>query len=279
MEKATVPAGVIILLLLILALCLKRKLLFLDFMDSWKSTKTENQELETFIKNYASSSIKRYSYSDLKKMTINFDTEVGQGGYGSVYKGKLQNGTFVAVKVLKESKGKGEEFINEVASISKTSHVNIKALIYEFMPNGSLSYEEKSSMNRQSEWQILYKIAIGIARGLEYLHQGCATRILHFDIKPHNILLDENFCPKIVGFGLAKRQEKRALFQQWLQENEEENQQSRKFIASIWCIQTNPTSRPTISEVLEMLEGPLEAMQMPPEPFLYNSPSSRASSQ
>ncbi|XP_031104402.1 LEAF RUST 10 DISEASE-RESISTANCE LOCUS RECEPTOR-LIKE PROTEIN KINASE-like 2.4 [Ipomoea triloba] len=140
-------------------------------------------------------------------------------GYGFVYKGKLANGTFVAVKLLKELNGSGEEFINEVASISRTSHVNIvtllgfcvegdkRALLYEFMPNGSLEsfiYDGKLRSDRQLEWLTLYKITIGIARGLEYLHRGCRTKILHFDIKPHNILLDEDFCPKISDFGLAK---------------------------------------------------------------------------
>ncbi|KAL2324116.1 hypothetical protein Fmac_023174 [Flemingia macrophylla] len=77
------------------------------------------------------------------------------------------------------------------------------------MPNGSLDkfiYEDKSPpiVSRRLDCKILYDIAIGIARGLEYLHRGCNTRILHFDIKPHNILLDENFCPKISDFGLAK---------------------------------------------------------------------------
>ncbi|KAK4598489.1 hypothetical protein RGQ29_015804 [Quercus rubra] len=83
-----------------------------------------------------------------------------------------------------------------------------RALIYEFMPNGSLEkfiYKENPlNANRQLGWEALYKIAVGIARGLEYLHRGCNTQILHFDIKPHNILLDENFCPKISDFGLAK---------------------------------------------------------------------------
>ncbi|KAI9088098.1 hypothetical protein K1719_030075 [Acacia pycnantha] len=115
--------------------------------------------------------------------------------------------------------GNGEEFINEVASISRTSHVNVvtllgfcleghkKALIYEFMPNGSLDkfIHKTNNVDRPSlTWENLYQIAVGTARGLEYLHKGCNTRILHFDIKPHNILLDENFCPKISDFGLSK---------------------------------------------------------------------------
>ncbi|CAJ1977491.1 unnamed protein product [Sphenostylis stenocarpa] len=154
-------------------------------------------------------------------MTNSFKNKLGQGGFGSVYKGKLHDGRVVAVKILGESKGNGEEFINEVASISRTSHVNIvrllgfcfdsskRALVYEFMPNGSLDkfiYEEKNPLQiaHQLDCKMLYNIAVGIARGLEYLHRGCNTRILHFDIKPHNILLDDDFSPKISDFGLAK---------------------------------------------------------------------------
>ncbi|XVF09563.1 hypothetical protein REPUB_Repub07fG0104900 [Reevesia pubescens] len=127
---------------------------------------------------------------------------------------------FATVKVLNTSKGNGQEFINKVASISRTSHVNVvtllgfclegrkRALIYEFMPNGSLErfiYKENTLKDRQHlSTEELYKIVIGITRGLEYLHRGCSMQILHFDIKPHNILLDENFSPKISNFGLAK---------------------------------------------------------------------------
>ncbi|KAK3006053.1 hypothetical protein RJ639_016671 [Escallonia herrerae] len=123
------------------------------------------------------------------------------------------------VKILNRPKDREEEFANEVASIGRTNHVNIvtllgfctdsskKALIYEFMPNGSLDkfiYNEKSSTERKLGWKALYEISLGIARGLEYLHRWCSTQILHFDIKPHNILLSEDFCPKIADFGLAK---------------------------------------------------------------------------
>jgi serine/threonine protein kinase len=153
-------------------------------------------------------------------MTNFFGDKLGEGGYGGIYKGQLPDSCLVAVKVLKEARGNGEEFINEVASISRTSHVNIvslmgfcfegskRALIYEFMPNRSLKkfiYKESSlKVDRQLEWKTLYKIALGIAQGLKYLHKGCNTRILHFDIKSHNIMLDENFCPKISDFSLAK---------------------------------------------------------------------------
>jgi serine/threonine protein kinase len=160
---------------------------------------------------------KRYMYSELKKMTSSFKDKLGEGGYGTVFKGSLQDGCVVAVKILKGSKGNVDEFLNEVISIGRTSHINIvgligfclegpkRALVYEYMANGSLEkyiYLEDSDL--VIGWDKLQQIAVGIARGLEYLHQGCSTRIIHFDIKPQNILVDEDFCPKIADFGLAK---------------------------------------------------------------------------
>uniref|UniRef100_M1D423 non-specific serine/threonine protein kinase n=1 Tax=Solanum tuberosum TaxID=4113 RepID=M1D423_SOLTU len=160
----------------------------------------------------------RYSNSNIRKMTRNFKEKLGQGGYGSVYKGKLQSGPNVAVKILSKPKADGQDFINEVATIGRIHHVNIvqligycaerckRALVYDFMPNGSL---EKYITPREGgaellSWKRKFEIALGVARGIEYLHRGCDIQILHFDIKPHNILLDENFIPKLSDFGLAK---------------------------------------------------------------------------
>ena len=198
---------------------LRREQLSKEFIFR-KTTRKNDENIKEFILNYGSLAPRQYSYSEIKKMTNSFINKLGQGGYGGVYKGKLPDGKLVAVKVLSESKGNGEDFINEVASISRTSHVNIvtllgfcyeknkQALIYEFMPNGSLDkfiyHRESSAKNCRLEWKTLYQIAVDIARGLEYLHRGCSTRILHFDIKPQNILLDEDFIPKISDFGLAK---------------------------------------------------------------------------
>ncbi|KAL8248485.1 hypothetical protein R6Q59_005353 [Mikania micrantha] len=199
-------------ILIIILLCLKRK------ARRGKKAK-HNVKVEMFLKNHEFITPKRYSYSEVVKMTNSFKVKLGQGGFGSVYKGVLKNQKPVAVKVLSEIKGDGQDFINEVASVGRTSHVNIvslvgfclegrqRALIYEFMPNGSLErfiYSRGSSSSSQLGWEKLHEISIGIARGLEYLHKGCNTRILHFDIKPHNILLDKDFCPKISDFGLAK---------------------------------------------------------------------------
>ncbi|PRQ16599.1 putative glycerophosphodiester phosphodiesterase, protein kinase RLK-Pelle-LRK10L-2 family [Rosa chinensis] len=216
------------------------------------------------------------------------------------------------------------------------------------MPNGSLEkfiYTDSNPLKTTPHLELerLFQISIGIARGLEYLHRGCNTRILHFDIKPHNILLDENFFPKISDFGLSKlctrkesiismldargtigyiapevycrnfgrvsaksdvysygmmilemvggRKNVEALvsrtseiyFPNWVYEHleqgsnfgllnaetEEEKEIARKMIlVGLWCIQTRPSDRPSITKVIELLEGSIEALQMPPKPVL-----------
>ncbi|CAJ2651501.1 unnamed protein product [Trifolium pratense] len=182
--------------------------------------KLVDHNVEDFMRSYNLSMPRRYSYKEVKRITNSFRNKLGQGGYGVVYKAILSDGRQVAVKVINESKGNGEEFINEVASISRTSHMNVvsllgfsyevnkRALIYEFMSKGSLDKfiykREFPNAICDFDWNTLFQIAIGIARGLEYLHHGCSSRILHLDIKPQNILLDEDFCPKISDFGLAK---------------------------------------------------------------------------
>ncbi|ESW32389.1 hypothetical protein PHAVU_002G318300 [Phaseolus vulgaris] len=329
--------------------------------------KKNDRFIEAFIESQGSMGIKRYSFSEIKKMTNSFKVKLGEGGYGSVYKGKLLSGGSVAVKILNESKDNGDEFINEVASISKTSHVNIvsllgfclegsrKALVYEFMSNGSLekyihkkAAEENKTTTPPLGWDRLNQIAIGIARGLEYLHKGCNTRILHFDIKPHNILLDETYRPKISDFGLAKLSTRDesivsmsnargtigyvapevfnksfggvshksdvysygmmllemvggqkninveasrsselyfphlVIYKKLEQGNDlgldgilsgEENEIAKRMtMVALWCIQTIPSHRPTISTVIDMLLGSADSLEMPPKPFLSSPP-------
>ncbi|CAL2265357.1 unnamed protein product [Prunus armeniaca] len=176
------------------------------------------ENIEDFLRSNNSLMPIRYSYSDIKKMARGFKDKLGEGGYGSVYKAKLRSGRLVAIKMLGKTKtNNGQDFINEVATIGRIHHVNVvrligfcvdgskRALVYDFMPNGSLekyifSQQEAISLSCQK----IFEIALGVAHGIEYLHRGCDMQILHFDIKPHNILLDENFTPKVSDFGLAK---------------------------------------------------------------------------
>ncbi|KAL7111457.1 hypothetical protein ACP275_05G089200 [Erythranthe tilingii] len=179
----------------------------------------ENQiKIEKFLHDYRALKPSRFSYSDITRMTHQFRDKLGEGSYGIVYKGKLNNEINVAVKVLNNSKGNGEEFVNEVSTIGRIHHVNVvrlvgfcadgfrRALVYEFLPNGSLekSIFQEGSNRVSLDWEKLKDIALGVAKGIEYLHEGCDQQILHFDIKPQNVLLDHNFNPKICDFGLAK---------------------------------------------------------------------------
>jgi serine/threonine protein kinase len=173
--------------------------------------------VEEFLQSHNNLMPIRYSYSEIMKMTKNFKDKLGEGGYDTVFKGTLRSGRLVAIKMLGKSKANGQEFTNEVATIGRIHHVNVvqligfcvegskRALVYEFMPNGSLNkYIFSPEVSTLLSYDKMYDIALGVARGIEYLHQGCAMQILHFDIKPHNILLDENFAPKVSDFGLAK---------------------------------------------------------------------------
>jgi len=303
----------------------------------------------------------RYSYSEIKKITESFKDKLGEGAFGTVYKGTLQSGCVVAIKkLISNSKANGQDFINEVATIGRIHHVNVvqligycvegskRALVYEFMPNGSLNnYIFLQEGNMLLSYDKMYGIALGVARGIQYLHQGCDMQILHFDIKPHNILLNENFTPKISDFGLAKlypagqsivslaaergtfgymapelfykniggvsykadiysfgmllmemagrRKNLNAFadhssqiyFPTWAYDqlhdgkdiemensaDDEKRVVKKIIIVALWCIQFKPNDRPSMFKVIEMLEGEVEFLQMPPKPSL--SPTER----
>ncbi|KAL5213602.1 hypothetical protein ABZP36_002754 [Zizania latifolia] len=161
--------------------------------------------------------LKSFTYEELHEATGGFCEEVGRGGSGVVYKGQLQDqlGTHIAVKKIdKVLPNTEKEFAVEIQTIGWTFHKNLvrllgfcnegaeRLLVYEFMPNGSLN--EFLFQTIRPSWYLRVQFALGVARGLLYLHEECSTQIIHCDIKPQNILLDNNFIAKISDFGLAK---------------------------------------------------------------------------
>ncbi|XP_071704355.1 G-type lectin S-receptor-like serine/threonine-protein kinase SD2-5 [Rutidosis leptorrhynchoides] len=160
----------------------------------------------------------RFSFKDLQQATNNFSKKLGQGGFGSVYEGVLKDGSKIAVKQL-EGIGQGKkEFRAEVSSIGSIHHHHLvrlkgfcvdglhRLLVYEYMANGSLDrwIFKKDKTELSLDWDTRYKIVVGTAKGLAYLHEECDVKIVHCDIKPENVLLDEHFRAKVSDFGLAK---------------------------------------------------------------------------
>jgi hypothetical protein len=159
----------------------------------------------------------RYSYDDLQAMTENFNKELGAGGFGTVFEGTLIDGTKVAVKRLDGLSQIKKSFLAEVETIGSIHHFNLvrligfcaekshRLLVYEYMSNGSLDrWVFHKNPEILLDWQHRKKIILDIARGLTYLHEDCRQKIVHLDIKPQNILLDENFNAKVSDFGLSK---------------------------------------------------------------------------
>ncbi|KAK9079495.1 hypothetical protein SSX86_001167 [Deinandra increscens subsp. villosa] len=173
----------------------------------------EISEEDTFLENIAGMPV-RFTYKDLQEATKDFTTKLGQGGFGSVYQGDLKDGTQIAVKQL-EGIGQGKkEFRAEVSIIGSIHHHHLvklrgfcaegkhRLLVYEYMANGSLDRWIFGDV--LLDWDTRYNIAIGTAKGLAYLHEDCDVKIVHCDIKPENVLLDDKFLAKVSDFGLAK---------------------------------------------------------------------------
>ncbi|PQP96912.1 putative leucine-rich repeat receptor-like serine/threonine-protein kinase [Prunus yedoensis var. nudiflora] len=166
----------------------------------------------------------KFTFRQLKDATNNFDkaNKIGEGGFGSVYKGLLSDGTVIAVKQLSsKSKQGNREFVNEIGMISALQHPHLVKLhgcciegnqlllVYEYMENNNLARAlfgpEESQL--KLDWPTRHKICVGIARGLAYLHEESRLKVVHRDIKATNVLLDKNLTPKISDFGLAKLDE------------------------------------------------------------------------
>ncbi|GFQ03190.1 probable LRR receptor-like serine/threonine-protein kinase at1g07650 [Phtheirospermum japonicum] len=162
-----------------------------------------------------------FTYRQIKAATNNFDpaNKIGEGGFGSVYKGTLLDGTFIAVKQLSsKSKQGNREFVNEIGMISGLQHPNLVklygccidgnqlALVYEYLENNSLARAlfGLEECQLEMDWPTRQKICVGIAKGLTFLHEESTLKIVHRDIKANNVLLDKDLNPKISDFGLAK---------------------------------------------------------------------------
>lgn len=307
---------------------------------------------------YASGAPVQFSYKELQRATKGFKEKLGAGGFGAVYKGVLANRTVAAVKQLEGIEQGEKQFRMEVATISSTHHLNLvrligfcsegrhRLLVYEFMKNSSLDNFLFSSDDDRSgkllNWETRFNIALGTARGITYLHEECRDCIVHCDIKPENILLDENYNAKVSDFGLAKlinskdhryrtltsvrgtrgylapewlanlpitlksdvysygmvlleilsgkrnfevsEQTNRKKFSLWayeefdrgniesivdkrLSSNEtlDMEQMTRAIQVSFWCIQEQPSQRPMMGKVVQMLEG-ITDIGKPPAP-------------
>ncbi|KAM2613710.1 hypothetical protein TB2_028418 [Malus domestica] len=301
--------------------------------------------------------LRHFTYEELKQATNEFEEELGRGTSAKVFKGVLapDNGKSVAVKSLVAKVRENDlEFKAEVSAIGRTNHRNLvqllgfcyegehQMLVYEFMSNGSLASFLFGEL--RPSWCQRRQIALGIARGLLYLHEECSRKIVHCDIKPQNILLDDSFTARISDFGLAKllkidqtltttgirgtkgyvapewlnrlpitakvdiysygillleiifcrkhfeaaaEDEDKVILADWAYDCYKQNNLHQLFknddeamhdikkmekyvMIAIWCIQEDPSLRPTMKKVALMLEGTVE-VSAPPDPCSFIS--------
>ncbi|XP_028074545.1 receptor-like serine/threonine-protein kinase ALE2 isoform X8 [Camellia sinensis] len=189
-----------------------------SMFGSWPSS--ASLSFGSSVATYAGSA-KTFSSSDIERATNNFNASriLGEGGFGRVYSGVLEDGTKVAVKVLKrDDQQGGREFMAEVEMLSRLHHRNLvkligicieersRCLVYELIPNGSVE-SHLHGVDKETaplDWGARMKIALGAARGLAYLHEDSSPRVIHRDFKSSNILLEHDFTSKVADFGLAR---------------------------------------------------------------------------
>ncbi|XP_057773214.1 G-type lectin S-receptor-like serine/threonine-protein kinase SD3-1 [Salvia miltiorrhiza] len=247
----------------------------------------------------------RLSFEEIKELTNNFANQIGT----SVFRGVLPNKTPIVAKILKDVIVSEKEFRVKVTTLSGTHHRNLvsvkgfcfeagnKCLIYEYVPNGSLEkwlFGSKEDQKQRVWHQRKRDIALGVARGLAYLHSECQKCIAHGNLKLENVLLDENMNPKLTDFGLEEflvppssspespsERDIYMLGEMLLQivtcrrdvggENvdgiveqlEQDDDLERIARISFWCMQDQPFLRPSIGEVVKVLEGTLSVDRPP----------------
>lgn len=165
----------------------------------------------------------KFRYKEIEEATDHFQALIGRGASASVFRGILNDGTSVAVKRIEGEEHGEKEFKSEVAAIASVQHVNLvhllgyccvpggpRFLVYEFLQNGSLDcwiFPQRARPGQPGgclSWELRYRVAIDVAKALSYLHHDCRSRVVHLDVKPENILLDENYRALVSDFGLAK---------------------------------------------------------------------------
>ncbi|TKY46138.1 G-type lectin S-receptor serine/threonine-protein kinase [Spatholobus suberectus] len=367
-KRSRVPAWVVVVVVLGTLLCLIALEGGLWMWCCRNRARFGGLSAQYALLEYASGAPVQFSYKELQQATKGFKEKLGAGGFGAVYRGTLVNKTVVAVKQLEGIEQGEKQFRMEVATISSTHHLNLvrligfcsegrhRLLVYEFMKNGSLDnflFLTEQHSGKLLNWEYRYNIALGTARGITYLHEECRDCIVHCDIKPENILLDENYVAKVSDFGLAKlihpkdhrhrtltsvrgtrgylapewlanlpitsksdiysygmvllevvsgrrnfdvsEETNRKKFSIWAYEEFEKGnisgildkrladqevdmeQVRRAILASFWCIQEQPSQRPTMSRVLQMLEGVTEIEKPPAPKSVMEGPASGTS--
>lgn len=208
---------------LVLVIVLSVLSLFLVVSLLWLLFKTNMFILFCGKRNHKSwkiTSFQRFGFDEQEVLaSLTKENLIASGGSGQVYKVELKSGEIVAAKRLwqtKESSESGDEFRSETDTLGRVRHANIvrllfscisedlKVLVYEYMENGSLGDVLFGDKNEELDWPKRFNIALGAAQGLAYLHHDCVPPIIHRDVKSNNILLDEEFWPKVADFGLAK---------------------------------------------------------------------------
>ncbi|XP_059064995.1 probable LRR receptor-like serine/threonine-protein kinase At5g48740 [Cryptomeria japonica] len=195
----------------------------LMYRFKFKSACAQPRPFDYLMVNVANSSKSRaFTLEEMRMATENFTNKIGQGSFGTVFLGKLQDGKQIAVKVLSVFSKHGiDQFLNEVDLLSKINHKKLVSflgycicnesrdlmLVFEYMSGGSLSdnlYDPEAPKYAHLDWKTRLKIALDAVQGLEYLHVGCTPKIIHRDIKTSNILLDSNLNGKLADFGLSR---------------------------------------------------------------------------
>ncbi|CAO2036819.1 unnamed protein product [Urochloa humidicola] len=218
------------------------------------------------------SHFRRFTYDELSDVTCKFTDKLGRGASGTVYKGVLEDGRSIAVKRLDDLTQADEVFRSEMSVIGRINHMNLvrmwgfcsehshRILVSEFVENGSLDKALFGAGSGESVlgWRSRYKIAVGVARGLAYLHHECLEWIVHCDVKPENILLDAELDPKITDFGLVKLLSRRDACGRLVLSSREQGG-TRGYVAPEWAMGLPITGKADVFSfgvvLLELIRG------------------------